>query len=122
MVTSLRYLGRVILAADNNWPEVVSKFSRTRAVWKRMTRILSREGADPQVSGFLSKSVFQVVLLFGADTWLVTPHIGRVLGGFQYQVARRLIGRILRQKTDGKLEYTLVATAREEAGFHMMEE
>ena len=42
MVISFWYLGRVILAADKNWPEVVRNVSRERAVWKRMTRILSR--------------------------------------------------------------------------------
>ena len=49
--------------------------------------------------------------------------MGRVLGGFQDQVARRLTGRLLRQKTDGKWEYTsAAAAAREEAGFQTMQE
>ena len=68
MVTYFRYLGRVILAADNHWPEVVRKFYRERAVWKKMKRILSREGAAPRVSGFFFKSVVQAVLLFGLET------------------------------------------------------
>ena len=38
-----------------------------------MLRILIREGERPQVSGFFFKSVFQSVLLFGAETWVVTP-------------------------------------------------
>ena len=39
MVTSFRYLGRVILVAENNWPEVARNLSRTSSMWKRM-RIL----------------------------------------------------------------------------------
>ena len=46
----------------------------------------------------------------------------RVLGGFQDQVEWRLTGRLMWRKTDGKWEYTSVATAREEAGFQTMEE
>ena len=46
-----------------------------------MTRILSREGAEPRVYGFFFKTVLQVVLLFGSETWVVTPLMGRVLGG-----------------------------------------
>ena len=122
MVTSFRYLGRVILAADNDWPAVVRDLARARAVWKRMTRILSREGAEPRVSGFFFKSVVQAVLLFGAKTWVVTPRMGRVLGGFQDQVARPLTGQLLRRRADGKWEYNSTATAREEAGFETMEE
>ena len=52
MVNSFQFLGRVILAADENWPAVVRNFSRARVVWKIMTRILSREGAEPRVSVF----------------------------------------------------------------------
>ena len=44
MVTSFQYMGKVILAADDDWPAVVRNLSRARAVWKRITIILSREG------------------------------------------------------------------------------
>ena len=64
MVTSFRYLERVILATDDDWPTVVRNFSRARAVWRRMVRIIIIEGAEPRVSGFLSKAVVQAVLLF----------------------------------------------------------
>ena len=37
MVTPFRYLGWVILAADDDWPAVVKNLSRARAVWRRMT-------------------------------------------------------------------------------------
>ena len=40
------------------------------------------------------KSVIQAVLLFRSETWVVTPHMGTALGGFQTQVARRLTGKL----------------------------
>ena len=46
----------------------------------------------------------------------------RALGGFQYQVARRLTGRLPRRNSDGKRKYTLAAAARKEAGLQTMEE
>ena len=66
--------------------------SQAREVCKRMTRILSREGAEPRVSGFFFKAVVQAMLLFGLETWVVIPRTGWALGEFQYQVARRLMG------------------------------
>ena len=72
---------------------------------------------DPVLSGFLFKAVVQAVLIFLSETWVVTPHMGRDLGGFQDQVERWLTGRIPRQKTDGEWRYTLVEAAKEEAGF-----
>ena len=55
MVTSFRYLGRVISAADDDLPAVVINLSRARAVWKRIMQILSREGAAPRVPRFFFK-------------------------------------------------------------------
>ena len=51
-----------------------------RAVWKRITRTLSREGEEPQVSGLFLKTMVQGVLLFGLDTWAFIPCMGRSLG------------------------------------------
>ena len=88
----------VILAADNKWPAVVGNLSRARAVWKRMTRIISREGAELWVSIFFFKDVAQAVLIFGAETLVVTPFMGILLGRFQDQVAWRMMGKLQRQK------------------------
>ena len=50
------------------------------------------------------KSIFQSVLLFGAETWVLTPHMGWVLGGFQYQVAQQLTGHLPRKQEEGERE------------------
>ena len=58
------------------------------------------------MSGFFFKAVVQVVLLFFAETWLVTPGMVRFLGEFQYQLMRHLMGWLPRKKPYGKWEYT----------------
>ena len=108
--------------ADDDWPAVVQNLEMARAVWRRMTRILSREGAELRLSGFFFKVVVQSVLLFGAETWLVTPHMGRVLGGFQDQLVLRLTGWLLQRRSDRKWKYTSAAAAKAEAGFEAMKE
>ena len=57
-----------------------------------------RKGAAPQVSGFLFKAMVQSVILFSAETWVVTPCMERFLGGFQYQVVQQLTRRIPRRQ------------------------
>ena len=37
------------MAADNYWPAVVSNLARVRGVWKRMTKILGKEGGGAAV-------------------------------------------------------------------------
>ena len=85
-----------------------------------MKRIISREGEALRVSILFFKSMAQLVQLFAVETRVVTHLMGRVLGGFQDQVARQLTGRILRKWNDRKRKYTLDAAAREEAGFKAM--
>ena len=67
-----------------------------------MTIIFSKEGADPQESRFFFTDMLQAVMIFGVETWVVKPCMGSVMGGFQYQVVRQLIGQTPQQKTDGK--------------------
>ena len=66
--------------------------------------------------------MIQAVLLFGAETWVVTPHMGKALGGFHIQVYIRLMGQLLRRTKDRTWKYTSAAAARELAGFLTMEE
>ena len=93
-----------------------------KKVWRRMPRIISREGAAPRLSGFFFKAVIQAVLLFGAETWVVTPCIVKALEGFHTQVARRLTGKFPQRTTDRKWRYASASAAREAADFLTMEE
>ena len=75
-VPSFKYLGRILTAGDDDWPAVAGNLGKVQKIWGRLKRILSREGADKRVSGSFSKAVVQQVLLFGAETWVVTGKHG----------------------------------------------
>ena len=80
-------------AVDDDWPVAVGNLWKARKSWGRLLRILSREGADPKVLGYFFKAVTQAVLLFGVETWVITPRMERALSIFQHRVARRITGR-----------------------------
>ena len=88
-VTEFKYLGWVMTAGDDEWPAVVGKLQRERNSWGRLSRILSREGVDPKVSGNVFRAVTQVVLLFGEEMRVLTPRMEQALVIFQHRVARR---------------------------------
>ena len=88
MVTSFKYLDRVLLVADDEWLTVVQNVVKAQTVWWIMSKILIRKVERPRISRFFFKSITQSVLLFDTESWLVNPHMGRYLGGFQEQVAR----------------------------------
>ena len=59
--------------------------------------------------------VVQAVLLYGLETWVMSPRIVRTLGGFRRSVARRLIEWQPRRVIDGMWVYPLLAEAMDEA-------
>ena len=79
-------------------------------------RILSREGAEPKVLGHLFKAVVQAVLVFGAETWVLTPRPERALGRFQHRVKRWITGRQPRRRGEGSWDYPPLETVMAEAG------
>ena len=93
LVPRFTYLGWVMTAGDDDWPAVAENLAKARRSWGRLQRIFRREGATPQISGSFFKAVVQQVLLFGAETWVVTPKMERALSGFLHGAARRLTGR-----------------------------
>ena len=66
---------------------------KARVTWGRLARILGREGADPKVSRNFYIAVTQQVLLFRAETWVLTKKMEADLDAFQGRVARRTSGR-----------------------------
>ena len=48
-VSGFKYLGRILTETDDDWPAVVGNLRKERRSWGRLTRVLSREGADPKV-------------------------------------------------------------------------
>ena len=92
-VPNFKYLGRIMTAGDDDWPAVAGNLVRARNSWKRLTRILSREGADKRISGTFLKAVVQQVLLFGEETWVLTPRMERAMDSFMHGAARRITGR-----------------------------
>ena len=50
-VTLFKYMGQVLMAGEENWPDVAVNLRKAGKIWMRMTRILGREGADPRILG-----------------------------------------------------------------------
>ena len=92
LVTSFKYLRRVLATEGNYWPAVVRNLKRTRHKWPRLTRILSREGADSRNSGQIYLAVVQFFMLYRSELWVLTPCMKNILSGFHHWVTHRLKG------------------------------
>ena len=81
-VPRFKYLGRILTEGDDDWPAVAGNLAKARKSWGGLQGILSREGATKRVSGNFFKVVVQQVLLFGAETWVVSPMMEWALSAF----------------------------------------
>jgi hypothetical protein len=92
-VRAFLYLGHKLLSSENDWLDAIKNLVKARQRWARISRVLTREGANPRVSAVFYKAVIQTLLLYGSEIWLLTPRMLSKLEGFHQQIARRLTGR-----------------------------
>ena len=81
LTTSSKYLGRKMMALDDDWTVVVGNLRKARKIWARLSRILGRDGVNQRVSGMFFKEMVQPVLIFGLEKWVMKPHMVHALGG-----------------------------------------
>ena len=96
-------------------------FGRRRRYGHVWQRYWNRRAPVHESQGFF-KAVVQVVLLFGLETWVMTPCMCRYFGSFCYRVARRITGGQPKQWVHGSWDYPPMGTTMDEAGFEDIRE
>ena len=96
-----KYLGRVLSISDDDCLKVVHNISKARSNCEQLLHVLGREGADAQMPGMFYVEFVQVVLLYRSEIWVISPRIGKMLGGFHHQVECRLMGGHTKWSLDG---------------------
>ena len=102
---------------DNDRLSVVGNLVNARNSWGRLSRILSQEGVDTKVSGHFYKAAVQAVLLFGAETWVLTSRMELSLDRFHHRFAQRLTRSQPKRRGDGNWDYPPLEEAIREGGF-----
>jgi hypothetical protein len=102
LVSKCICIGRQLSLMHDDWPDVVKNLVKARRRWATISRVLIRDGAAPRISAMFYKSVAQSVLLYGSETWVLSPKMLSKLEGFHKQITRRLTGRtpVYRRRED----------------------
>ena len=83
--------------------------------------MLTHDGAEPRTAAVFYKAVVQSVLLYGCETWVVTPAVLKALSGFHHKVARRLSGCLPRYlPREDRWSYPPVEEALAKAGMYTL--
>ena len=67
--------------------------------------------------GYFFKAFVQAVLLFGAETWVLSPRVEQSLRRFWLRVVQRITGRQPRRRQEGGWEYLLLTAVMGEEVF-----
>jgi hypothetical protein len=121
-VTEFKYLGRVVNNKDDDRPTVMENLKKARMKWGRISRILSKDGANPKAMASFYKAIVQSVLLYGSESWVLTLAMEKQLQSFHRRCARYMTGQNIRQNEDGSWTYPSSENVLEMAGLWTIQE
>ena len=96
-VKHFKYLGRTLSHNDDDTPCIKERLKGARRQWGCIARILKREGANSVCMARFYMAVVQAVLLYGADTWVVSDRNMDRLRSFHMRAARYMTGEHIRK-------------------------
>jgi hypothetical protein len=114
------YLGRMMANNNSDWPALYQNLRKAKTKWALISRPLIRTGVAPEFLGMFYKAIVQAVLLYGCETWVVTPDILRTMEGLHHWIARRITHKMPTQVA-GQWVYPPIAGALSDAGLFTME-
>jgi len=121
-VEAFRYLGRLVAFDDNDARAVNSNLRKARKCWMRLSRLLRAENASPRVCGMFFKAVVMAVLLYGSESWSITPAALKRLEGFVIRAAYRMArANKPRRNPDGTWVYPATSDVRAEVGLYSVD-
>ncbi len=100
-----RYLGRLISYDDADTQAMRSNLRKARGCWARVSRVLQVENATPKTCGMFYTATVQAVLLYGSETWSLSPSSMKRLEGFHICAAWQMSGKRPERNVDGSWTY-----------------
>jgi hypothetical protein len=104
-VEVFKYLERLLAYDDNNSQAVRGNLKKVQGIWARISRTLRAEIVSPRVCSIIYKATLQSILLFGSETWNLSPVSLKVLEGFHIRVVWRMAGKRPMKLCDGTWTY-----------------
>ena len=104
-VREFKYLGRILCEDDDDTKCVESQITKARARWWRIAKILKNEGASAKIMSRFYVATVQAILLYGAESWVLTNRLIQKLNSFHLRAVRHMTGEHIRKQQGGTWEY-----------------
>jgi hypothetical protein len=86
-VEVFKYLGWLLAYNDNNTQAMGANLAKARKSWGQVSCVFRAENALPKVCGMFYKATVQAVLIFGSESWKLSPSSLKILEGFHIRAA-----------------------------------
>jgi hypothetical protein len=121
-IKEFKYLGRVVTNNDNDTKALDQNIKKANGAWGRLRKVLEKgKMKNPRAATSIYKVVIQAILLYGSETWSVTPPMLTKLENFHRRCARHITGQHIRPREDGTWEYPHTKEIFEQTGLESME-
>ncbi len=104
-VEVFKYLVRLISFDDADNQAMRSNLKKARGCWAWVSCVLRAENVTPKMCGMFYKATVQAVLLYGSETWSLSPSSMKHLEGFHIRAAWRMSGKRPERNVDGSWMY-----------------
>ncbi len=111
-----KHLGCLLAYDDKDAQAVQGNLKKAHGVWARLSCTIMAENASPNACGIFYKATMQLILLFGSETWNLSPSSLKLLKGFHIRAAWRMTGKRPVKLRDGTWTYPNLAQVLEDAG------
>jgi hypothetical protein len=101
-VQEFSYLGRILGNRDTDAAAVESNIRKARIKWGQVGKILTSQGAYPMIMAMFYKAIVQSVLLYGAESWVLTQEMERKLQSFHHRCARFIAQEHIEKDDNGE--------------------
>jgi hypothetical protein len=115
-VEVFKYLGRLLAYDDNDAQAVRGNLKKARGVWARLSCTIRAENESPHVCSIFYKATVQSILLFGSETWNLSPVSLKCLEGFYLRAVWCMAGKRPKKLPDGTWMYPNSAAVLDEVG------
>jgi hypothetical protein len=100
-VEVFKYLGRLLAYGNNDTRAVRGNLKKVQGIWARLSCTIRSENPSPCECNVFYKATVQSILLFGGETWTLSPVSLKSLEGFHIRAAWCMAGKRPMKLPDG---------------------
>ena len=99
-IETFTYLGRTLMSIDDDLPACLHNLAKAKVKWGALSRVLKQDGARIAYKSRIYLVVVSTILLYGAETWVITDCMHTLLESFHHSCTKNITRNYLRSVSD----------------------